>query len=111
VETTDHKDEANEAEADLAAKRQHDKEKAKLREDKAAFLNKASATSVPVVPVNAPSEVTKPGPKKVAVTVTYDESGRVTQASGSDATAIRIARQKRFPPGKAGSTTVTIPIN
>lgn len=110
VETTDHKDEPNEAA--VAAKRQHDKERAKLREDKAAaLLNKASATSLPAAPVRVSSEVSKPGPKKVAVTVTYDESGRVTQASGSDATAIRIARQKRFPAGKAGSTTVTIPIN
>lgn len=50
-------------------------------------------------------------PRKVTVSVTYDESGRVTQASGGDPTAIRIARQKRFPPGKAGSATVTIPIN
>jgi hypothetical protein len=108
VETTDNKDEANEAA--LAAKRQHEREKAKLREDKAAS-NKASATSVPAAPVSVPSEVSKPGPKRVAVTVTYDESGRVIQASGSDATAIRIARQKRFPAGKAGSTTVTIPIN
>ena len=31
------------------------------------------------------------------MTVTYDESGRVTQASGGDANALRIARQKRFP--------------
>ena len=34
------------------------------------------------------------------MTVTYDESGRVTQASGGDPNALRIARQKRFPPGK-----------
>ena len=47
----------------------------------------------------------------VTVQVSYDENGRVTQASGSDATALRIARQKRFPTGKAGTTTVTIPIN
>ncbi|HYY59061.1 MAG TPA: DUF4388 domain-containing protein [Pyrinomonadaceae bacterium] len=53
----------------------------------------------------------KAGPKMVTVQVTYDEAGRVTQASGSDPTALRIARQKRFPSGKAGSTTVTIPIN
>ncbi len=100
-------------EAALAAKRQHDKEKAKLREEKAAtaILNKTSATSVPTAPVSVASEASKPGPKKVAVTVTYDESGRVTQASGGDATALRIARQKRFPAGKAGSTTITIPIN
>jgi hypothetical protein len=43
--------------------------------------------------------------------VTYDESGRVTQASGGDASAVRIARQKRFPAGKAGPATITIPIN
>ncbi|HXT62036.1 MAG TPA: DUF4388 domain-containing protein [Pyrinomonadaceae bacterium] len=49
--------------------------------------------------------------KKAIVTVTYDENGRVTAASGGDATALRIARQKRFPPGKPGSATVTIPIN
>ena len=100
-------------EADLTAKRQHDREKAKLREEKAAaaLMNKTPATSVPAAPVAVASDVSKPGPKKVAVTVTYDESGRVTQASGADATAIRIARQKRFPAGKAGSTTITIPIN
>lgn len=99
-------------EAALAAKRQHDKEKAKLREEKAAaLLSKAPATSVPTAPVTAAPEASKPGPKKVAVTVSYDESGRVTQASGGDATAVRIARQKRFPAGKAGSTTITIPIN
>jgi hypothetical protein len=99
-------------EAALAAKRQHDKEKAKLREEKAAaLLSKTPATSVPAAPVSVASDVSKPGPKKVAVTVTYDESGRVTQASGGDATAVRIARQKRFPAGKAGSTTITIPIN
>ncbi|HMJ26832.1 MAG TPA: hypothetical protein VK475_13425, partial [Pyrinomonadaceae bacterium] len=51
------------------------------------------------------------GSKKATVQVTYDENGRVTQASGGDATALRIARQKRFPPGKAGSATITIPIN
>jgi hypothetical protein len=99
-------------EAALAAKRQHDKEKAKLREEKtAALLSKTPAPSVPAAPVNVSPEVSKPGPKKVAVTVSYDESGRVTQASGGDATAVRIARQKRFPAGKAGSTTITIPIN
>ncbi len=49
--------------------------------------------------------------KRAVVTVSYDENGRVTAASGGDATALRIARQKRFPPGKPGSATVTIPIN
>lgn len=107
VESTDQNNEAA-----LAAKRQHDKEKAKVREEKAAaLLTKTPATSVPAAPANVVPDASKPGPKKVTVTVSYDESGRVTQASGGDATAVRIARQKRFPAGKAGSTTVTIPIN
>jgi len=59
-------------------------------------------------PQSSPSSA---GAKKVTVQVTYDENGRVTQASGGDATALRIARQKRFPAGKPGSATVTIPIN
>jgi FtsZ-interacting cell division protein ZipA len=56
-------------------------------------------------------ETAKPAPKSVTVQVTYDENGRVTQASGGDGMAQRIARQKRFPAGKGGTTTVTIPIN
>jgi hypothetical protein len=97
--------------AALAAKRQRekDKEKAKAREEKAA-LTQTAPGSVPA-PSNVASEASKPGSKKITVTVTYDESGRVTQASGGDASAIRIARQKRFPAGKAGSATITIPIN
>jgi hypothetical protein len=90
--------------AALAARRQREKDRLKAREEKAA-LN-AAAGSVPAVNPGA-----GPGSKRVAVTVTYDESGRVVQASGGDASALRIARQKRFPPGKAGSATVTIPIN
>lgn len=79
----------------------------KPREEKKAPALK-SLSEVPAPPAsNAP----KSGPKRVVVTVTYDESGRVTQASGGDAAALRIARQKRFPAGKAGSATVTIPIN
>jgi len=99
------------SEAALAAKRQHDKEKAKAREEKAAALTQPGTKSPAPAPANGVAESAKPGPKKVAVTVTYDESGRVTQASGADATALRIARQKRFPAGKGGSTTLTIPIN
>ena len=87
--------------AALAAKRQREKER-KAREAKNAE-NPGTVASAP--------ETTKPGAKRVVVTVTYDESGRVTQASGGDANALRIARQKRFPPGKAGSATVSIPIN
>jgi hypothetical protein len=53
-------------------------------------------------------------------TVTYDEAGRVTQASvagatpGAEAygsTALRVARGRRFPAGKPGSTVITIPVN
>lgn len=88
--------------ASLAAKRQREKEK---RAREAAAKNSETATPVP-----APAEP-KSNAKRVVVTVTYDESGRVTQASGGDANALRIARQKRFPPGKAGSATITIPIN
>jgi hypothetical protein len=85
-----------------ALKRQRERER-KLREaQNAENSTTASGTA---------NETAKPGPKKVVVTVTYDESGRVTQASGGDPNALRIARQKRFPPGKGGSATVTIPIN
>ena len=83
-----------------AARRQREREK-KLHDARAA-QNAAS--------LGMSGEV-KPNGKRVVVTVTYDESGRVTQASGGDANALRIARQKRFPPGKAGSATVSIPIN
>lgn len=86
-----------------AARRQRERER-KARE--------ARAGETPETVASTPAaETAKPGAKRVVVTVTYDESGRVTQASGGDANALRIARQKRFPPGKAGSATVTIPIN
>ena len=93
---------ATEDVAKLAAKRLREQER-KAREAKLAENGAAAPAPAP--------EAAKPGAKKVVVTVTYDESGRVTQASGGDANALRIARQKRFPPGKAGSATVSIPIN
>ncbi len=98
------------------AKRQREaraKERAKLQEQTAAN----GAANSPAPATNPAANVAKPQPtsanssRKATVQVTYDENGRVTQASGGDATALRIARQKRFPPGKAGSATVTIPIN
>ena len=95
---------AGEDEAALAAKRQKEKEKRAREAAREAETGSAAAAQP------AP-ETLKPGAKRVVVTVTYDESGRVTQASGGDANALRIARQKRFPPGKAGSATVSIPIN
>ena len=88
--------------AAAAARRQQREKERKAREAKNAENGTAAA---------AAPEGVKPGAKRVVVTVTYDESGRVTQASGGDANALRIARQKRFPPGKAGSATVAIPIN
>lgn len=90
---------AQAAEAALAAKRQKEKER-RAREDRA----NASDTPKPAVEPTS-------GAKKVTVQVTYDESGRVVQASGADPTALRIARQKRFPVGKGGTATITIPIN
>ena len=89
---------------EVAARRQREKEK-KAREAARNAENSATVASAPA------NEAVRPGAKRVVVTVTYDESGRVTQASGGDANALRIARQKRFPPGKAGSATVSIPIN
>lgn len=97
--------------AALAAKRQREKERAKAREANAATDTtvKPGSPSVPQTASSTPE--VKSGPKRVTVQVSYDESGRVVQASGADATAIRIARQKHFPPGKAGTATITIPIN
>jgi len=93
--------------ADLAAKRQRE-ERAKERA-KAQDAAKLLAKDGPGASNSQSSPAS--GAKKVTVQVTYDENGRVTQASGGDATALRIARQKRFPAGKAGSATITIPIN
>ena len=98
------------SEADLVAKRQREaraKELAKTREASTAKENPAAVNPTAPKTQSPPSA----GAKRVTVQVTYDENGRVTQASGGDATALRIARQKRFPAGKPGSTTITIPIN
>ncbi|MGH9882916.1 MAG: DUF4388 domain-containing protein [Pyrinomonadaceae bacterium] len=107
AETVGRDTQAND-DAALAARRQREKERKVREERNSAGPIKASINNAPVTSV---VESGKPGQKRVTVTVTYDESGRVTQASGADPTAIRIARQKRFPVGKAGSATVTIPIN
>lgn len=102
-------------EADLAARRLREaraKERAAKAQVTAAALDPAKAAPAAVNPSAAKIQSTPaPGSKKATVQVTYDENGRVTQASGGDATALRIARQKRFPAGKAGSATITIPIN
>jgi hypothetical protein len=94
--------------AAIAARRQREKDRDRRDERNSASDNPVRSPLATVA--TSASETVKAGPKKVTVTVTYDESGRVTQASGGDATAVRIARQKRFPAGKAGSAVVTIPI-
>jgi len=92
------------------ARRQHE---ARLKEEarKKALENPSAQSSTAASSLPRPQTSPANGAKKVTVTVTYDENGRVTQASGGDATALRIARQKRFPAGKPGSATITIPIN
>lgn len=111
---------ANSAEAEQFAKRQREaraRERVKAQEGAATALAgnaqpEAKATPNTANPSAAKSQSSPAAAgRKVSVQVTYDENGRVTQASGGDATALRIARQKRFPAGKAGSATVTIPIN
>jgi hypothetical protein len=102
-------------EAELAARRLREaraKERAARAQEAGAALDPAQPIPAPVSPSAAKTQSTPAaGSKKATVQVTYDENGRVTQASGGDATALRIARQKRFPAGKAGSATITIPIN
>jgi hypothetical protein len=110
----------NSADAEQFAKRQREaraKERAKAQGGDASALTStvqpdATSSSNSANP-NSPKTQSSPptAGKKVTVQVTYDENGRVTQASGGDANALRIARQKRFPAGKGGSATVTIPIN
>lgn len=60
------------------------------------------------------------GPKTVMVEVTVDESGRVAQASVAnsrpgmqsyESSALRIARQRRYPAGKSGVVRVPVTIN
>jgi hypothetical protein len=100
-----------------AARREREERDRRERKRKAEEAARKEAETVKAAPTPAPLAA---GPKSVRVTVTYDENGRVTQASvagatpGAEAyggTAVRVARGKRFPAGKAGSTVVTIPIN
>jgi hypothetical protein len=104
--------EAREREARERRERERRAEERAKREDEADAPNPSAATK--------PAPLAPSGPKSVRVTVSYDEAGRVTQASvagstpGAEAyggTAVRIARGRRFPAGKAGSTVVTIPVN
>lgn len=87
------------------------KERARLEQAANAAANSQTAPEVTPKVNPTPQKAQTSGARNVTVTVTYDENGRVTGASGGDATALRIARQRRFPPGKPGSATVTVPIN
>ncbi|MET0647316.1 MAG: DUF4388 domain-containing protein [Pyrinomonadaceae bacterium] len=96
------------------------KDRERRRREEAAKKEDAANALNPSDPAAAPKPATPSGPKSVRVTVTYDEAGRVTAASvagatpGAEAygsTAVRVARGKRFPAGKPGSTVVTIPVN
>ena len=114
---------ADPAAASDAARREERerKDRERRRREEAAKKEESASTLNPADPAAAaPKPVTPSGPKSVKVTVTYDEAGRVTAASvagvtpGAEAygsTAVRVARGKRFPAGKPGSTVVTIPVN
>ncbi|HEV2861234.1 MAG TPA: TonB family protein [Pyrinomonadaceae bacterium] len=120
AESSQPEEPAAEAGADAAAaaarreeRERRERERRERRAEEAAARRDAEEETQPAKP--APS-----GPKSVRVTVTYDEAGRVTQASvagatpGAEAygsTAVRIARGRRFAAGKPGSTVVTIPVN
>jgi hypothetical protein len=97
--------------ADLAAKRAREARARLKAQEVASSPALAQPAPAAVAPTVAKAQSSPAGPRKAVVQVTFDENGRVTQASGGDATALRIARQKRFPAGKAGSATITIPIN
>jgi hypothetical protein len=113
---------ADAATADAARREERErKERERRRREEAAKKEDAANAHNPAESnAAAPKPATPSGPKSVKVTVSYDEAGRVTAASvagatpGAEAygsTAVRIARGKRFPAGKAGSTVVTIPVN
>ena len=109
------------AAADAARREERErKERERRRREEAAKREEAANALDPADPAAAPKPATPSGPKSVRVTVTYDEAGRVTAASvagatpGAEAygaTAVRVARGRRFPAGKPGSTVVTIPVN
>jgi hypothetical protein len=95
--------------AALAARRERE------ARDRERWLEKNDPASAKpgtsTAPLDAAKKPETAKAKSTTVQVTYDEAGRVTGASGGDANALRIARQKRFPAGKPGSATVTIPVN
>lgn len=122
VEATEASPDAGAAAAEAARRaalererRERERRERERREDAALKKEEAEAD-----PSAAKTPAAPAGPKSVRVSVAYDEAGRVTQASvagatpGAEAygsTAVRIARGKRFPAGKPGSTVITIPVN
>ncbi|MFZ0752001.1 MAG: DUF4388 domain-containing protein [Pyrinomonadaceae bacterium] len=103
---------STDTEAAELARRQREariRERARLEQESANAAGNSNAVKGAATPPGNSASLTSN--KRVTVQVTYDENGRVTAASGGDANALRIARQKRFPPGKPGSATITIPIN
>ncbi len=91
--------------------RERERWKAAQENTETAAAKPGASPAASAAPTDAAKKPEPVKPKSMAVQVTYDENGRVTGASGGDANALRIARQKRFPAGKAGSATVTIPVN
>lgn len=101
-----------------AAKREREAKEREARQKARKEEEARKAEAAKTIGVSAPAA--GGGAKSVRVSIAYDENGRVTQASavGSSpgaeayaATAVRVARGRRFPAGKAGSTVVTIPMN
>jgi TonB family protein len=101
-------------------RRERERRERERREDAAAKKEDAALNAATDPAAAAPKPAAPSGAKSVRVSISYDEAGRVTQASvagstpGAEAygsTAVRIARGKRFPAGKAGSTVITIPVN
>ena len=114
----------NEAAGEEAARVARREREARLERQRKLMEAKKADAAQASTEANAPAAAAaaKPatGPKSVRVQINYDEAGRVTQTSvvgsspGAEAyasTAVRVARGRRFPAGKAGSTVVTIPIN
>lgn len=112
------------AAAEAAARDARREREARLERQRKLEARKDAAALEASNASGAPADVAPPkpaaGPKTVRVSVAYDEAGRVTQTSvvgsspGAEAyasTAVRVARGRRFPAGKAGSAVVTIPIN
>jgi hypothetical protein len=111
--------------AEEAARREREarereaRERARRQKEEAARRAEEQGGDSATTPAAKPAAASS-GPKSVRVQITYDEAGRVTQAAavgtspGAEAyasTAVRVARGRRFPAGKAGTTVVTIPIN